>query len=350
MTFTAGSLFSGIGGIDVAFAAAGFDIRFQVEIDDYCRKVLTKHAPRYWPNATQFMDVRDVGSHNLPYVDVLFGGFPCQDISVAGNGAGLAGARSGLWYEFRRIIGEIRPGVVFLENVPAITSRGGTTVLAHIAALGYDARWGVVGAADAGAPHQRNRWWCVAYDMCGRRDEQSALPYGDKNRVGNVPPCSAERGTIVYAALAGRETVSNTEGPRLERPDEQQPQFTQPTRRSYNSLGNTQRGRRSAPQSIDEVCSEPRTPTDRDDSSQHLPKSGMGRNANGVPAWLDRPRFPAGSNQPQHAWEPPRQIVQRGADWQGRIKALGNAVVPAVVYLFAVEIMRQLAEAESHGD
>jgi DNA-cytosine methyltransferase len=163
---TAGSLFSGIGGIDVAFAAAGFDIRFQVEIDPFCRKVLAKHAPNYWPNATQHVDIRDVGRAELGIVDVLFGGFPCQDISIAGKGAGIEGERSGLWQEFRRLIGDIRPRVVFVENVPAITSRGGTAVIAHFAAMGYDARWGIVGAADAGAPHQRDRWFCVAYADC----------------------------------------------------------------------------------------------------------------------------------------------------------------------------------------
>ena len=342
MTFTAGSLFSGIGGIDVAFAAAGFDIRFQVEIDDYCRKVLTKHAPRYWPNATQFMDVRDVGSHNLPYVDVLFGGFPCQDISIAGNGAGLAGARSGLWYEFRRIIGEIRPGVVFLENVPAITHRGGTDVIAHLTEMGYDTRWGIVGAADAGAPHQRHRWWCVAYDMCGRPDEQTTLADSETNRVGDIPPYSAQWGAIADAAFAGRETVSDAAGVRRRSGrDHREDGYLLSNIGRVTTKDEPERDRRFGGIEPDAVA-QPR----RAQPSQ----SRMGRNVNGVPAWLDRPRFPAGSNQPQHAWEPPRQIVQRGADWQGRIKALGNAVVPAVVYPFAVEIMRQLAVAESHGD
>jgi DNA (cytosine-5)-methyltransferase 1 len=101
-------LFSGIGGIDLAFSLAGFDILFQVEIDEFCQKVLAKHSKEYWPNAKIFTDVRAVGKHNLPTsIDVLFGGFPCQDISVAGNGAGLEGERSGLWWEFARIIGEI---------------------------------------------------------------------------------------------------------------------------------------------------------------------------------------------------------------------------------------------------
>ena len=161
--YRAVSLFSGIGGIDLAFALAGFDITAQVEIDPYCREVLRKHAGQYWPNAAQFTDVRTVGADELGEADVIFGGFPCQNISIAGKGAGLAGEQSGLWYEFRRIIGEVRPQFVFLENVPAITFRGGVEVVGHLAALGYDARWGIVAASDAGAPHRRERWWCVGY-------------------------------------------------------------------------------------------------------------------------------------------------------------------------------------------
>lgn len=117
MRLTAGSLFSGVGMFDLAFALAGFDILFQVEIDDFCQKVLRKHAPTYWPNAKIHADVCTVGGHNLPRVDALFGGFPCTDISVSGKGAGIqVGTRSGLWFEFKRIIGEIRPRVVLLES------------------------------------------------------------------------------------------------------------------------------------------------------------------------------------------------------------------------------------------
>ena len=142
---TAGSLFSGIGGIDLAMSLAGFDIRWQVEIDDFCRKVLQKHSWEYWRNATQFTDVRRVtarsgkgwrGYQRLEKVDLLFGGFPCQDISVSGKRAGIReGTRSGLWSEFRRLIGEIRPRAVLLENVPNITQIGGTDVIADLAAL-----------------------------------------------------------------------------------------------------------------------------------------------------------------------------------------------------------------------
>jgi len=161
--YTVGSLFSGIGGIDLAFSLAGFDIRWQVEIDPFCQKILQKHAPEYWPNAKVFSDVKEVGSHNLEPVTALVGGFPCTDISNAGKRAGIKeGTRSGLWIEFARIIGEIRPRVVFLENVAAITGRDGERVIADLTALGYDAQWRIIPASAVGAPHERKRWWCVA--------------------------------------------------------------------------------------------------------------------------------------------------------------------------------------------
>ena len=98
-------------------------------------------------------------------VDVISGGFPCQDISVAGKGAGITGERSGLWGEFARIIGEVRPRFVFVENSPALVARGLGTVLGDLATLGFDARWGVLGAVHAGAPHKRERIWIVANSM-----------------------------------------------------------------------------------------------------------------------------------------------------------------------------------------
>ena len=96
-------------------------------------------------------------------VDVVSGGFPCQDISIAGKGDGLDGERSGLWTEFARIIGEVQPRFAFVENSPMLTSRGLDRVLADLSTLGYDAEWGVVGADDAGAPHRRERIWILAY-------------------------------------------------------------------------------------------------------------------------------------------------------------------------------------------
>lgn len=157
---TVGSLFAGIGGFDLGFERAGFEVKWQVEIDPWCRKVLAKN----FPNAARYEDVRTVGAHNLSRVDVIAGGFPCQDISLAGTGAGIAdGTRSGLWSEFSRTICELRPRFVLVENVSALLGRGMGRVLGDLAAVGYDAEWEIVSAADAGAPHLRERVWIVAY-------------------------------------------------------------------------------------------------------------------------------------------------------------------------------------------
>src|SRR5690606_38318018 len=115
---TVGSLFSGIGGMDLGLERAGMVIRWQVEIDEYCLRVLAKH----WPDVPKHVDIRDVGGHNLERVDLICGGFPCQDISFArGAGAkGLDGEKSGLFFEFIRVVRELRPKHVLLENVPAL--------------------------------------------------------------------------------------------------------------------------------------------------------------------------------------------------------------------------------------
>lgn len=156
---TVGSLFAGIGGFDLGFERAGFDIRWQVEIDPWARAVLAKH----WPHVHRRADVRTVGRRNLEPVDVICGGFPCQDISYAGSGAGLAGSRSGLWVHFARIVRELRPSYVVVENVPALRSRGLGVVLGDLAACRYDAEWDCIPAAAVGAPHRRDRLWLVAY-------------------------------------------------------------------------------------------------------------------------------------------------------------------------------------------
>lgn len=159
MALTFGSLFAGIGGLDLGLERAGMQCRWQVEINEYAQKVLAKH----WPDVPRFRDVRDVGATNLTRVDLIAGGFPCQDISYAGKGAGLAGARSGLWFEFARIIGELRPRYVLVENVAALLDRGMGAVLGTLASLRYDAEWHCIPAAAIGAPHRRDRLFLVAY-------------------------------------------------------------------------------------------------------------------------------------------------------------------------------------------
>jgi DNA (cytosine-5)-methyltransferase 1 len=190
------SLFAGIGGFDLGLERAGMKCIAQVEIDPYCRDVLAKH----WPNVLRFEDVRkfcrriydcdpenEEGEVNCPrcgvefgacgcigtdqftdehgFPDIIAAGFECQDISIANwTGAkGIKGERSGLWSEVLRISGELRPRWLLLENSPEIVSRGLGTVLGGLAEIGYDAEWTCVRAARFGAPHNRERWYAIAY-------------------------------------------------------------------------------------------------------------------------------------------------------------------------------------------
>ena len=171
MMLTMGSLFSGIGGLELGLERAfegQLQTAWQVEENQFCCSVLERH----WPNAKRYDDVRTVGAPNLEPVDILCGGFPCQDISIAGKGEGLNGKRSGLWWEFHRIINELRPSVVVMENVSAITIRGLSAVVGSLTQIGYDCQWTIISARQCGAPHLRRRWFCVAYPNSQRIQEQ----------------------------------------------------------------------------------------------------------------------------------------------------------------------------------
>ena len=176
-------LFSGIGGFSLGLECAGMRTVAFCECDPYCQAVLRKH----WPDVPVFGDVRTLTAEALAdaawnvraeqetrgterqrigagsqSIDLICGGFPCQDISLAGKGAGLDGARSGLWKEFTRIIDEVRPRYVIVENVAALLGRGLSRVLGDLASLGYDAEWHCIPASAVGAPHRRDRLWIVA--------------------------------------------------------------------------------------------------------------------------------------------------------------------------------------------
>lgn len=198
-----GSLFSGIGGLDLGLERAGMTCAWQVENDDYATRVLAKH----WPGVTRYGDIRTIGRDfecgccGWPEpVDLIAGGFPCQDISVAGKGKGLAGERSGLWREFYRIVEEMRPPWVLIENVPALRTRGLRTVLSDLRASGYDAEWDGVSAAHVGAPHRRDRLFVVAYSQQQQLREQS------RRR------CRSDGSDPVLASISGQEgTTPNTD-------------------------------------------------------------------------------------------------------------------------------------------
>lgn len=181
---TIGSLFSGIGGLELGLEWAGLGpVLWQVESDPFCRSVLAKH----WPDVARFDDVCAVGS-GLARVDLICGGFPCQDISQAGAKAGIGGARSGLWSEFARIIGEIRPRFVVVENVADLALRGLDVVLCDLAALRYDALWFTFGAENLGAPHRRRRLFVVAYADTERRQTLPGVPAGIADQARHESP------------------------------------------------------------------------------------------------------------------------------------------------------------------
>lgn len=155
------SLFSGIGGLDLGFEWAGFETVAFCEIEEFPQKVLNKH----WHNVPIIEDVRNVTKESVPgRIDVIIGGFPCQDISVAGDRAGINdGTRSGLWIEQMRTIREIRPKYAVIENVANLVGFGLERVLCDLAEDGRDASWAVIPASAVGADHRRDRIFIVSY-------------------------------------------------------------------------------------------------------------------------------------------------------------------------------------------
>ncbi len=173
-------LFSGIGGFSLGLERAGMRTVAFCEIEPYARAVLRKH----WPEVPIYEDIRDLTGDQLRAdgisVDVICGGFPCQDISLAGKGAGLDGERSELWSEYRRIIAEVRPSFVIIENSPALRTRGADRILTQLEALDYTCEPIVVGAMHAGAWHRRSRAWLIAhtdgqqYEVCSPAHQRKA--------------------------------------------------------------------------------------------------------------------------------------------------------------------------------
>ncbi len=327
MVYTVGTLFSGIGVPDLACALLGMDVLFQVEIDEFCQKVLAKHEKTHWPNVRRFTDVRSVGAGTLPVVDILIGGFPCQDLSFAGRRRGMGeGTRSGLWSEFARIIAELQPRCIVIENVPGVlapikarrrcfTREPATRfirqafrtcviapppafqVITQLRQMGYVVSSGVISAEDFGAQHKRERWWCVAY-------KRPTMGYAhSSNIVGAVverfTPSQFEQGLSEGAGFAvGHPYSIGIQG--------QWPAWEQVLGARY----------------------EPRTPAVASLATAgngHAAQSGVGGNADGLTRGLDFVRSVSAPNQAQYDYEPPR-VVQAGLPNRAhRIKALGNA-------------------------
>ena len=227
------ALFTGAGGCTLGSKLLGWKTICAVERDPYARDVLVTRQNDgcldpfpIWDDVCTFD-----GKPWRGRVDVVSGGFPCQDISAAGRGEGITGERSGLWMEMARIIGEVRPRFAFVENSPMLTTRGLGTCLGDLATLGYHARWGVVGAIHAGAPHKRERIWILAYtpdDGTGWREQQpqggeSSRQMANANRIHDdhgrhgASPIRGQQGREPSILSGSESDVANAESARLER-------------------------------------------------------------------------------------------------------------------------------------
>ena len=201
-------LFSGIGGFALAAKRTWKDnlnIVGFCEIEPYAQKVLNKN----FPGVPVYTDIKELDGNKFKNIDLITGGFPCQDISIAGYGGGIAGKRSGLWSEMFRIISEIRPRFALIENVSAITFRGGTRVISDLAEIGYDTEWQTISAAYVGALHRRNRMWFVSYPS-DSRSEYSKHGKGKEN-IEQSEMVRERKGSVFSNKGDFREEICSTE-------------------------------------------------------------------------------------------------------------------------------------------
>jgi len=273
-------LFSGTGGFSLGLERAGLKTIAFCEIENYPTRVLNKN----WPEVPVFPDVKELNGHEFKgSVDIVCGGFPCQDISFMGSGAGITGDRSGLWGEMCRVIRDVRPKYAIMENVSALLNRGLGDVLRDLAAIGYDAEWYCIPASALGAPHRRDRIWIVAYPA----DEQRWSGTDQGGDGGGIRVAAENRG-CGFAETGSNENVANSTGVRLQGVRASRNEKPSPLvgKRLFNSYRNGGRKR--------EWTSEPE----------------LGRVAYGVSNGVDR------------------------------IKALGNAVVPQIPEMIGLAILR----------
>ena len=323
-------LFSGIGGFSLAakwvwgddLEIAGF-----CEIDKYCQKVLAKN----FPGVPIHDDIKKLNGNDFKDIDIITGGFPCQDISVAGKGAGLEGSRSGLWFEMRRIISEVRPRYALIENVPMLTIRGGTRVIADLAEIGMDAEWQIIGADDVGAWHRRKRIWIVAYPNCWNTN--SEIRWWSDREIPQRQSSNTNRNRKI------RENIPDTGYDESQRRKESKERYEYKRRRDARSESTS-------------FCSDvpdtdntgDRTPTSRINGDRQKenkrwkelsqPESGRHNEniSNGRNYWSTEP------NVGRVAHGIPNRV--------DRLKGLGNAIVPQCAEL----IMQRIKDFEQKGE
>lgn len=204
-------LFSGIGGITLALQSWVRPIAY-CEIEPYCQSILSQRMQEgNLPKAPIWDDIRSLSMEGFPEIDIIYGGFPCQDISVAGLQKGLEGKRSGLIFEVFRLLDETKAPFLFLENVPNIRTKGAERICKELAERGYDCRWCNISAADVGALHKRERWFLLAHSRLspeGSEDKSERPPIqstecgkdvSDTECEGLEGQCESERVQQAYA-------------------------------------------------------------------------------------------------------------------------------------------------------
>jgi len=337
---TFGSLFAGIGGIDLGLERAGWTGRWQVEWDDYCSRVLAKH----WPDVPRYGDVHDVhgtvahgasdGCANcLEPVDLIAGGFPCQPFSHAGKQLRLADDRW-LWPEFERCVRELRPRYVLVENVPGLLVGGGMdAVLGGLADLGYDTEWESIPAAAVGAPHLRYRVWIVGTKQSGD------VAHG--NDGGPFDPLRAGRDAVGDGGEDGLADADGTQRERGRLSGGVQTNITSDGGGNSELLADAERigGKRRRTGPREAASGRPSSPTARrgdvaDAPGGRQPRPGQLVDAvhpEAAAAWQATQPF-NGRLSDQWSTEPDVGRVAHGVPARvDRLRSLGNAVVPQVV-------------------
>ena len=321
------SLFTGIGGIDLAAEMAGFKTVGQCEIEDFPTSVLERH----FPNANRWRDVRDITEESLrerignQQITLITGGFPCQPFSVAGKQKGKNDNRH-LWPEMLRVIKLVRPTWVVGENVDGFINMALTETKADLEAAGYQVWPVVLPACGVSAPHQRYRCFIVGYA------KHDGLIKAEKQREFDENARAFETGTQDNHKSKG--TGGSRGEPDLDMADRDGVQ------RGGAEGAGVAAGVGEEPYELDSrygALYEPRFTR-----KCFVGQPGLGGVPDGVPYWLDETRWPAYPNQKQYGWEPPRSVPSEPGR-TNRIKALGNAVVPFQVY----PILKTIADIEN---